>query len=196
MPGLDKRTSLQEWLSERHGCDIYSVHRLDMDTSGIIVYAKNRKAESNLKKQFEEHTISKTYIARLSAQGIHDGCKPLKKGDSGSIELPISSDYDERPRQKVDYCQGKPALTHYKVLSENCDGTIDIMFTPITGRTHQLRVHSAHHLGLGRPIVGDRLYGGSESRHLHLKAMSIRFIHPENREEITYSVSSSGPEYL
>ena len=184
VPGLDKRKSLQEWLSDRFGHEIYPVHRLDMDTSGIIIYAKTKQAESALKSQFEARKIRKTYTARLSATPSSDDRIPLQAGSAGTIELPLSADYDERPRQKVDMVQGKPAVTSYKVISENADGTTDILFEPLTGRTHQLRVHAAHHLGLRRPIVGDLLYGGDQGNHLHLKAVEIVFTHPESGEEV------------
>lgn len=214
VPGLDGRQSLQEWLMETRGSQvegIRAVHRLDMDTSGVIVFAKNTEAESDLKRQFEEHTVRKTYLARLSPADAHslEGCCPrLMAGDKGCIELPLGPDYDERPRQKVDNVQGKAALTEYEVVSVRMDGCIDILFYPHTGRTHQLRVHSAHLSGLGRPILGDLLYGGcgsvwSESgesrpsmdpneptgyRRLHLHAHSITFRHPSTGETLTFSV--------
>jgi tRNA pseudouridine32 synthase/23S rRNA pseudouridine746 synthase len=209
VPGLDGRKSLLEWLAERatdqshiasdHSINsaplkfqVHSVHRLDMDTSGVMVYAKTEAAALHLRKQFEEHTIRKTYIARLDTK--HD--QPIE-GQTGTIQLPLSPDYDERPRQKVDFKQGKPAHTDYKILQTNPDGTTDIQLYPLTGRTHQLRVHCAHTLGLARPIAGDLLYGaytancfqempwecqwqhqcGDISR-LCLHALSITFIHP------------------
>ena len=211
VPGLDGRKSLLEWLAERatdqshiasdHSINsvplkfqVHSVHRLDMDTSGVMVYAKTEAAALHLRKQFEEHTIRKTYIARLDTK--HD--QPIE-GQTGTIHLPLSPDYDERPRQKVDFKQGKPAHTDYKILQTNPDGTTDIQLYPFTGRTHQLRVHCAHTLGLARPIAGDLLYGAHtancfqempwecQSQHqdqsrdisrLCLHALSITFIHP------------------
>ena len=203
VPGLDGQTSLLEWLDARDsdtGTVHEAVHRLDMDTSGIILFAKNRNAAINLRKQFEEHTVRKTYMARLCPTEDnrfmpekHD----LKTGETGSIDLPLSADYDERPRQKVDKMQGKPSLTLYEVLSVNTDGTTDILFHPHTGRTHQLRVHAAHTLGLGRPILGDLLYGGhaidgtessTTASRLYLHACSITFRHPATDQEITFSV--------
>ena len=204
VPGLDGRESLQEWLQKELQIPVISVHRLDMDTSGVIVFAKNSHAEICLKKQFEEHTVKKTYMARLSPADTHRfvGEIPLlKAGDKGIIELPLSPDYDERPRQKVDPAQGKESLTEYEVTAVNEDGTIDILFYPHTGRTHQLRVHSAHLRGLGRPILGDLLYGGSGTvwsetsecsgnpacTRLHLHAHSITFLHPTTGKTLTFS---------
>ena len=198
VPGLDGRESLQEWLQNKLGISIFPVHRLDMDTSGIIVYAKTREAETNLKKQFEEHSVRKTYMARLCPADTHRfaaGTPELKAGDKGSIGLPLNPDYDERPRQRVDHAQGKPSLTEYEVISVNEDGTTDILFHPHTGRTHQLRVHSAHLLGLGRPILGDLLYGGYAAHakdlraaNLCLHALRITFRHPSSGEDITLQV--------
>ena len=105
-------------------------------------------------------------------------------GESGTIALKLSPDYDERPRQKVDIKQGKDAVTEYHIDEIREDGIL-VTFRPLTGRTHQLRVHSAHHLGLGHPIVGDLLYGGSSASRLCLHAESITFTHPSTSEEIT-----------
>ena len=196
VPGLDGRQSLQEWISENR-CPAVAVHRLDMDTSGLIVLAKNADAESSLKKQFEEHTVKKTYRARLSPadkRGYAAQIPELKAGDKGRIELPLGPDYDERPRQKVDHVQGKPSVTEYEVTGVNEDGTTDIVFHPLTGRTHQLRIHSAHLSGLGRPILGDLLYGGCGSiwtetgscTRLHLHASSITFRHPSTGELLVF----------
>jgi tRNA pseudouridine32 synthase/23S rRNA pseudouridine746 synthase len=186
VPGLDGRVSLQELLEQSYGQTIHAVHRLDMDTSGVILFAKTPEAGVELRKQFEDHTIRKCYKARLApATSVHF---------STHISLPLAADYDERPRQKVDFKQGKPALTEYEIVSENADGTMDVLFHPTTGRTHQLRVHSAHALGLSRPIVGDLLYGGYSisdtdfiPRRLHLHALSITFRHPRTGEELTFT---------
>jgi tRNA pseudouridine32 synthase/23S rRNA pseudouridine746 synthase len=153
-----------------------------MDTSGILLFAKTAEAAVFMQRQFEEHTIQKTYCAKLSASASG---KELKAGDKGEISLPLSPDYDERPRQKVDHVQGKNALTTYEVLSVAEDDTAEIIFHPHTGRTHQLRVHAAHTLGLGRPIVGDMLYGGSTAACLHLHAAGITFRHPGTGETFT-----------
>ncbi len=185
VPGLDGRVSLQELL----GNGIRAVHRLDMDTSGVMVYAKDDKTAAALQKQFEEHSVRKTYKARLSKQdsGRFAPSSPhLEAGCTGSINLPLAPDYDERPRQRADIPQGKPSLTAYEVISTNNDGTVEILFRPYTGRTHQLRVHSAHSLGLARPISGDLLYGGMPCRRLCLHALSLTFIHPATGKEMTF----------
>lgn len=191
VPGLDGRLSLMEWLSSEAGNRIFPVHRLDMDTSGIMVFAKDADTSIKLQKQFENHSVSKTYMARLSA--AQNG-RILKKGDKGEICLPLSADYDERPRQKADAIQGKRSLTAYEVTSILPDGSIDILFHPHTGRTHQLRVHSAHILGLGHPILGDLLYGGDCASRLYLHAAYLSFHHPVTRERLTFSTSSNGFE--
>ena len=216
VPGLDGRLSLQEWLisreddSNQHNIEsqqsksIIAVHRLDMDTSGVMVFAKTRNAEIDLKKQFEEHSVRKTYFARLTSGFIQSNRVKLLETRS-SIDLPLSADYDERPRQKVDFRQGKPAHTEYKIIKTYPDGTTDILLYPHTGRTHQLRVHCAHTLGLGSPIVGDLLYGGHKCltlaetnnctnlstdclpERLCLHALSITFRHPDTDAELTFT---------
>ena len=186
--GLDGRESLEEWLCTAYCQKIYPVHRLDMDTSGIILFAKDSDTSAALQKQFEDHKISKTYIALLSktSEGM-----ALTSGDKGEIHLALSADFDERPRQKVDQQQGKQSITEYQVECIREDGCIDIVFHPRTGRTHQLRVHSAHLQGLGHPIVGDLLYGGSSAARLHLHASEISFNHPVTGEDITLATSAN-----
>ena len=150
------------------------VHRLDQETSGLVVFAKDKATHKSLQQQFEQHTIQKCYCALL------DGVVPQ---DEGVIDLPIMPDVDDRPRQRVDYEHGKPAVTRYRVL-ERCDGKTRIAFFPLTGRTHQLRVHASHPLGLNCPITGDRLYGRPASR-LMLHALSITFTHPATGQPVT-----------
>lgn len=181
VPGLDGRTSAYEMLKNRYN-DLHIVHRLDMDTSGILLFARSMESAVSLQRQFEEHSVRKTYHARLSA--ANEGMT-LEAGEKGSIEISLSPDYDERPRQKADEAQGKEARTDYEVVSVNDDGSIDMIYHPYTGRTHQLRVHSAHILGLGHPIKGDMLYGGSPASRLHLHAYSITFRHPASGTPIT-----------
>ena len=187
VPGLDGRISAYELLNRTY-TELHVIHRLDMDTSGVLLFAKTAEAAVHMQRQFEEHTIRKTYHAKLSASRTG---KAIKAGDKGEVSLPLSPDYDERPRQKVDHGQGKAALTMYEVMSVSEDGTAEIIFHPHTGRTHQLRVHAAHTLGLGRPIVGDMLYGGSPASRLNLHAYSISFLHPGSTSQFFTITSKS-----
>ena len=150
------------------------VHRLDQETSGLVLFAKDKASHKALQQQFENHTISKRYIALL------DG---VVQQDEGVIDLPIRPDVDDRPRQRVDHEHGKPAVTRYRVLERRGPVT-RIELEPLTGRTHQLRVHASHPLGLNSPIVGDRLYGTASSR-LMLHAQSITFTHPATGRELS-----------
>lgn len=151
------------------------IHRLDMSTSGILVAAKNEEAHKFIQRQFIERSVQKRYVALL------DG---VLSTTQGIIDLPLRVDLDDRPRQLVCYEHGKPSRTRYKVL-EIRDGKTRVEFIPITGRTHQLRVHSAHPNGLNVPIVGDDLYGNKADR-LHLHAEFIAFIHPKTREVVKF----------
>ena len=150
------------------------VHRLDQETSGLVVFAKDKATHKALQQQFENHIIRKRYIALL------DGIVPQ---DEGTIALPIRPDVDDRPRQRVDHESGKPAVTRYHVLKRE-DGVTHIALEPLTGRTHQLRVHCSHPLGLNCPIMGDRLYGRTAAR-LMLHAQRITFTHPAMGELMT-----------
>ncbi|WP_368335356.1 RluA family pseudouridine synthase [Parabacteroides merdae] len=143
------------------------VHRLDMATSGLMLVAKTKEVHQNLQAQFKNRTVCKRYVAWL------DGIVEKKEGH---IELPLRPDPEDRPRQVVDAVHGKPAVTDYAVLHYDSGRTF-ISFIPKTGRTHQLRVHSAHPLGLNAPIVGDELYGKRADR-LYLHAEYLGFIHP------------------
>lgn len=156
------------------------VHRLDQATSGLVVFAKSKEAQSALRQQFEQRTVSKTYLALL------DG-KPLK--EKGIIDLPLRPDLDDRPRQVVDYEHGKRAVTQYRVLEHRGNRTL-VEFKPLTGRTHQLRVHASHPQGLHCPIVGDMLYGTAAPR-LCLHAQSINFTHPITGERMHLRTSRS-----
>lgn len=180
VPGRNGISSLLDWLAERYG-EVHSCHRLDMDTSGIMVYARNIPCKAALEAQFAGREVSKTYRARLSA-----GSSPFRRSASGTIALPLSPDYYDRPRQIVDKSSGKPAISEYKILEMLPDGEIDILFHPLTGRTHQLRVHAAHPSGLGRPIKGDLLYGGTPADRLYLHAESLGFTHPTSGEKLTF----------
>lgn len=143
------------------------VHRLDMSTSGILVLAKSTEVYLNLQAQFMKRTVQKRYVALLSG---------IIEQDSGEINLPLQVDLDNRPNQLVCYQHGKPAKTQWNVIERRANTTL-VHFHPITGRTHQLRVHAAHPEGLNTPIVGDDLYGTKADR-LYLHAELIRFWHP------------------
>lgn len=154
------------------------VHRLDMDTSGLLVVAKTMKAYLNLQQQFCNHTIKKRYVALLTHRPNN-----LK---NGTIDLPLSPDPLDRPRQIVNKTEGKTAITKYHIRKTFRNGTTLVDLYPQTGRTHQLRVHCAHHLGLDSPIVGDRLYGQSGDR-LFLHAEQIEFTHPITGKQMTFT---------
>lgn len=167
-------TRYQEAHPEAHGPIV--VHRLDQETSGIVIFAKDKATHKALQQQFENHTVRKRYVALL------DG---LVQDNGGTIDLPIRPDIDDRPRQRMDRENGKPAVTRYHVLAR-CEGITRVLLEPLTGRTHQLRVHSSHPQGLNCPIVGDRLYGMA-SRRLMLHAQSITFVHPATKEVLAFS---------
>ena len=182
VPGKLEVVSLLDYLRDRYG-RVYSCHRLDMDTSGLMVYARNMDARADIEEQFARRIVKKTYRARLCSAPT-----PFGHARKGTIALPLMLDYYDRPRQMVDFEHGKFAVTRYEVLSELPDGEIDIRFFPYTGRTHQLRVHSAHKLGLGRPIKGDTLYGSPESGdRLYLHAESLEFLHPSDGDRMSFS---------
>ena len=151
------------------------VHRLDMSTSGLLVLAKNKKVHQHLQNQFIQRTVSKKYVALLDGN-IEE--------NSGIIQLPLRVDLDDRPRQLVCFEHGKIAETKWKVI-ERKNNTTRIDLCPITGRTHQLRVHTSHQLGLNTPIIGDDLYGKKGDR-LHLHAAFLEFIHPTTKKKMSF----------
>ena len=156
-----------------------AVHRLDMDTSGLMVLALNAESHRDLSIQFQDRQTSKRYIALL------DG---IVEADGGTIELPFRLDVDNRPIQIYDEVHGKVGITHWEKLGIE-DGRTRVSFTPVTGRTHQLRVHSAHPNGLGIPIAGDTFYGtGQRSGELKLHACELAFRHPQSGERFAFSV--------
>lgn len=156
------------------------VHRLDMSTSGLMLIALTSEVYIDLQKQFIERKIHKEYEALLEGN---------LSQDKGEIRLPLRLDIDDRPRQLVCFKHGKSAHTNWKVI-ERKDGRTRVLFQPITGRTHQLRVHAAHSLGLNAPIVGDDLYGKMENR-LHLHAAKIIFAHPVSKETMEIKLKAS-----
>ena len=175
-PGLTGTESLQEILEKDYG-KLYSCHRLDMDTSGVILYARTPLAQVEIQRQFSQREVKKTYLAHLCA-----GTRPWRGKMRGTIALPLAPDWYDRPRQVVDKENGKQAITEFEILRIFPDGEMDVRFTPHTGRTHQLRVHAASPLGLGRPIKGDALYGDASKNRLQLHAESLSFKHPVSGE--------------
>lgn len=179
VPGIMGGTSVQQWLREEylHSNELFVAHRLDMATSGILVAAKSMEVYKELQRQFANQEVKKQYTAILEG---------MPQKSEGVIELPLVADYDNRPRQKVDYVNGKPAVTRFNVV-----GVVElggrqcavVCFEPVTGRTHQLRVHSAHKNGLDCPIVGDALYGSVAER-LMLHASRISFLHPVGKKTV------------
>ena len=156
---------------------VRTIHRLDMETSGIIVMARHKEAQAHISRQFEKRETRKRYIACLHG---------VLSSDEGIVDLPLICDWPNRPKQKVDYEHGKQAITKYRVLAREKDFT-RVEFTPITGRSHQLRVHA---LSLGHPILGDNLYGCAASKHaadrLQLHACFLAFEHPETGEIMSF----------
>ena len=155
-----------------------TVHRLDMETSGIMVMALTKEAHRYISRGFEYRKTEKSYIARV------DG---IVEGDEGSINLPLICDWPNRPRQMVDHERGKQALTHYKVI-EREDTATRLALYPVTGRSHQLRVHC---LSLGHEILGDPLYGQERTikaaDRLQLHATNLTIYHPATQEKIAFT---------
>ncbi|WP_165728965.1 RluA family pseudouridine synthase [Pseudoalteromonas sp. 31A1] len=155
------------------------VHRLDMSTSGLLMIALNKRVHKALQKQFIERTIDKRYVALVNGNVAED---------SGVIDLPLVLDFDDKPRQMVCYTHGKPSLTTWQVLERNNNIT-RLQLYPKTGRTHQLRVHCAHSLGLNMPIIGDTHYGQKADR-LHLHAEYLAFTHPITDKRLEFEVAA------
>lgn len=176
IPGIEIQDSVYTRLQEKStDFEPLIVHRLDMSTSGLMVVAKTKKAHKNLQNQFLKQSIKKRYTALL------DGVPATVEGE---INLPLRPDPLDRPRQQLDFKHGKKALTVWKLIREE-DGKALVHFWPKTGRTHQLRVHSAHRLGLDTPIVGDELYGKPADR-LYLHAAVLEFVHPTTGEMMRF----------
>ena len=193
VPGKSGRDSVQSIMRRRYP-DTESpliVHRLDMDTSGLMVIAKTLEAYHNLQQQFAGHEIQKRYVAVLE-NDPSPSPSPSVSGDASIISLPLRPDLDDRPRQVVDSEYGKPAVTYYKFVDKR-----RVWLWPKTGRTHQLRVHCAHRLGLNNPIKGDRLYGNDNNLYessgngdadrLYLHAEELTFVHPITGRRMTFT---------
>ena len=182
--GPEKRDCVAERVREMYpGCpEQPAVHRLDMDTSGLLVVARNAEAHRELSMQFQRRETRKRYFALLEG---------ILTGEGGTIELPFRLDVENRPYQIHDPIHGKVGITHWQKISVEA-GLTRVLFTPITGRTHQLRVHAAHELGLGTPIVGDPLYGnGTGPGQLKLHAAELGFQHPSSGAELNFSSNPS-----
>ncbi len=156
--------------------DALLVHRLDRDTSGVMVFALTRHAQRHLGMQFEKRQVKKTYIARVWGHVAEK---------TGTVDLPLIVDWPNRPRQMVDHENGKPALTEWRVLRHEENATRVRLF-PKTGRSHQLRVHMQ---AIGHPILGDPFYATGEARaapRLMLHAESLRLRHPDGGRGMTF----------
>lgn len=179
VPGREDTDSvlsrMQEHLPEADGPMV--VHRLDMDTSGLMLIAKSKEIHKKLQAQFETRAVGKRYIALLEG---------LVPDDQGEIRLPLAPTPHDRPRQEVNYERGKETVTRYEVL-ERKEGHTRVAFYPLTGRTHQLRVHAAHPDGLGCPIRGDLLYGKTKADRLYLHAEQLELTHPVSGSKLHFS---------
>ena len=177
--GMDKADSMTTRVQIEFS-DALSVHRLDMSTSGLLVFARGKNIHRLISRLFRERKVHKSYIALVVGQ---------MQITAGEVNLPLGADWPNRPRQKVDFTSGKPALTRYRVLESNpsClsphrreagNAVISrVELEPVTGRTHQLRVHMA---AMGYPILGDLLYGEASNvdERLMLHARALNFVHP------------------
>jgi len=169
---VSRLRSLLPWCIEQP-----AVHRLDMDTSGLMVLGLTREAHRRLSIQFAERRVGKRYLALLEG---------VVAGEEGEIKLAFRLDPDNRPHQVYDPAQGKTGVSQWRVIAVSGNRTL-VEFTPLTGRTHQLRLHASHGLGLGCPIVGDRLYGvGQPGEPLRLHATWLQFFHPETEQSMEF----------
>ncbi|WP_220719069.1 pseudouridine synthase [Agarivorans litoreus] len=172
VPGRLEKDSLWD-RAQRVWPDIKVVHRLDMATSGLIVMALGKPAQSHLSRQFQQRRTTKTYYAEIFGH---------PEQEHGEVNLPLRCDWPNRPKQIVDFEQGKDALTHWQIIEQRPQTSL-VELKPITGRTHQLRVHMQQ---LGCPIVGDGFYACQQakalSERLHLHAAKIGFYHPETEQ--------------
>ena len=183
VPGKGEAGQHNLWsLARQRWHDVQVVHRLDMATSGLLLMARGAQAQRTLSQAFERREVSKHYVALV--QG-------LVAGEAGTIDLPLITDWPNRPRQKVDHAIGKPSLTRWRVLQRDpASGRTRLALEPLTGRSHQLRVHLA---ALGHPIVGDALYGtdAAPQPRMCLHAQALCFAHPCTGEPV--QVQSATP---
>lgn len=177
--GEDKQDCLSARLQQCFP-DVLVVHRLDMATSGLMLFARSAGMQRKLSLLFQKREVSKRYVAVVFGRMVQE---------VGDIDLPIAADWPNRPLRKIDAEQGKPSLTRYRVLGHAAD-TSRVELEPVTGRTHQLRVHMA---AIGHPILGDALYGEAASApRLLLHASSLSFAHPLSGESLNFN---SPPPY-
>ena len=183
-PGLlsvpGKTPNLADCLEKRAKSEFpgaLTVHRLDMDTSGLMVMGLNKYAHRHFSLQFQNRNVDKTYLARVYGK---------MDGENGMIDLPLICDWPNRPKQMVDFENGKPSQTKWQVIEERGNETL-LKLTPLTGRSHQLRVHLKE---LGHPILGDRFYAHEEalnmSDRLCLHSTSLTVMHPVKKEKMTF----------
>ncbi|MBI5006627.1 MAG: RluA family pseudouridine synthase [Nitrosomonadales bacterium] len=172
--GEDKQDCLVARLLQNFP-DVLVVHRLDMATSGLMLFARRAGRQRRLSQMFQEREVGKRYIAVVSGK---------LEQEAGEISLPLIRDWPNRPKQMVDHEQGKPSLTRYRLLGME-SGSSRLELEPITGRTHQLRVHLA---AIGHPILGDALYGDvTSAARLLLHACSLSFNHPVSGEPLNFT---------
>ena len=171
--GPEKAFCATSILTERHG-EVFTVHRLDMDTSGIMVFTRTKPAQSALSRAFQERKVKKSYLAVVEG-------KPSPS--SGTIDLPIAAYSLQRPLRHIDP-DGRPAITHFETLHSRANTSL-LELAPETGRSHQLRLHLK---SLGHPILGDRFYGTADSaKRLMLHASTLIFQHPESEQQMHYT---------
>ncbi|MEE9355113.1 MAG: RluA family pseudouridine synthase [Methylococcaceae bacterium] len=183
--GEDKRDSLMTRVQAEFPTAL-NIHRLDMDTSGIVIMSLNKRTQSKLSKLFQQRAIEKQYLATVSG-------KPEQQ--EGTIDLPLICDWPNRPRQIVDHATGKASQTHYECCYyDELNDATQVLLTPLTGRTHQLRVHLQ---ALGHPILGDNLYGSPEiyrqADRLLLHASKLAFTHPATGENLLITCPAPFP---
>jgi tRNA pseudouridine32 synthase/23S rRNA pseudouridine746 synthase len=153
--------------------EILLIHRLDLDTSGVMIFARTKASQKHINLQFQQRQTEKTYIARVWGQVTPE---------SGTVDLPLIVDWPNRPIQMVDHVNGKSAITNWSVIEHETNAT-RMELRPLTGRSHQLRVHM---LAIGHPILGDRFYGTDEvtaaAERMQLHALTLRLRHPDSDE--------------
>ena len=173
--GEDKLDCLSARLQHRFP-DALVVHRLDMATSGLMLFARGAEMQSRLSHMFREREVAKRYVAIVSG---------LMEQETGEIDLPLICDWPNRPLRKIDAETGKPSLTRYRLLAYDVAADASrLELEPVTGRTHQLRLHLS---AVGHPIIGDMLYGGRSAGRLMLHASSLALLHPRTGTSLNFT---------